>query len=137
MGEDPCPWRHHDRASRIGGNGKENPLAAALKLVNDYAPRARKKPKRRLQVRYYKLAGTMPDYPDAYGHPRTEVGLLRGAMVHLFMGKYELARVYDVRTGRFVMSLQPRPNGLPVARFGPHVLGVVNPRTGTITYNED
>jgi hypothetical protein len=92
------------------------------------------KPRRPLQVRYYRLADTAPDFPDAYGHPTKEVGAIRGAVVRLFMGQYAIARVYDVKTGHMVFSMHRRADGMPEVRFGKTVLGAVRP-DGTIRYS--
>ena len=91
--------------------------------------------KRNLQVRYYRKADTMPDYPDRWGYPASEEGILRGAMIHLIRGKYALARVYDTKTMMMAFSLHPRPGQFPEVRYGKHLLGVVDPRVpGGIRY---
>lgn len=107
---------------------KQRPLQ--LVVLKRKAPKRRVRP---LQVRYYRLPDTMPDFPDAYGHCRKEVGVIRGAMVRLFLGEYALARVYDMRTGLCTMTLRRRADGLPVVTFGKHVLGVAQ-ADGTIKY---
>jgi hypothetical protein len=96
--------------------------------------RVNHKKRRPLQVRYYRLADTLPDFPDAYGHPTKEVGAIRGAMVRLFLGQYAVARVYDVKTQRMVFSIHRRPDGMPEVRYGKTVLGTVRP-DGTIRYS--
>jgi hypothetical protein len=81
--------------------------------------------KRPLQVRYYKQADTMPDYPDSWGSPASEIGVIRGAMVLLMMGKYALARVYDTKTGRMKMALHAREGKFPEVRYGGQRLGTL------------
>ena len=96
-----------------------------LRLVLTRPKTQAKKLKRPLQVRYYKLVDTLPDYPDAHGSPASELGVIRGAMVLLMMGKYAIARVYDTNTGRMTMALHARDGKFPEVRYGPHRLGTL------------
>jgi hypothetical protein len=106
-------------------------MAQPLQLVR---PKAKvKRRQRRLQVRYYKQADTPVDYPDAYGAPKTEKGVIKGAFVRIFMREYELVRVFDMKLGYCTLTIDRGPDGLPRLRFGKHVLGTVN-RDGTIKY---
>lgn len=86
---------------------------------------------RPITVKYYTSPHDMPDHWTAQGHCKSEVGVLRGAMVRLFLREYVVARVY--KEGICIMTLRLRKDGLPEAKFGPHILGTVQ-TDGTIRY---
>lgn len=85
-----------------------------------------KKYKRKLRALYYKDPSALPDHWDTQGFPADEVGILRGAMVHLMRGRYALVRVYDTKTMMMAFSLHPRAGRLPEVRYGGKLLGVVD-----------
>lgn len=74
------------------------------------------KPIRPVHVRYYFDPKAMPDHHVAMGHCKTEGGVIRGAMYHIYNKTYEMARVYV--DGICVMTIKLDEHGMPAAYFG-------------------
>lgn len=93
-----------------------------------------KRYKRALRALYYRSGNAMPDDWDNQGFPASEIGVVRGAVVRIMLGEYDMARIYDTTTGRMKMSLHAARKGhLPEVRYGGQNLGVAQ-LDGTIRY---